>query len=76
MTAVASMGAAGGAEDVAITWVAISDMGVGVGVGGEEVAKTTMVVSVVAGGGVEVVAVAGAVEAAAASAIILASTMD
>ena len=59
MTAVASMGAAGGAKDVSTARVATSD--VGVGVGGSVVVETTSVVSVVAGGGVEVVAEVGAV---------------
>ena len=74
MTVVASMGGAGGARDVSTARVATSD--IGVAVGGSVVVETTMVVSVVAAGGVEVGAVAGAVEAAAASVSIRASTMD
>ena len=54
--------------------VTTSDMGVGVD--GSVVVETTGVVSVVAGGGVEVGAVAVAVEAGASSASILASTID
>ena len=70
----ASKVAAGGVAEVASARVAASDTGVGVG--GSGVEKTTIVVLVVAGGGVEVVAAAGAVEAVASSANICASTID
>ena len=62
MTAMASMVGAGGAVDVASAGVASSD--IGVGWGGSGVEKTTIAVSVVDRGGVEVGAVAVALEVA------------
>ena len=77
MTAVASMGSAGGMEDVASAGVATSDTGVGLG--GSGVDATTIVVSVRVVGGVEVgteaVAEAAAEAALSSSDIICASTI-